>query len=259
MIVNWLVSPYFFDQFDLTLQGAAPEGTLLNGPHDVPDRSPSSLARVHRPIREFVYQSVLNQQVPISIAGDCSGSLPVMSGLQDAGLNPVLVWLDAHTDFNTHETSPTGFLGGMPMAMMVGRGQLDIPQNVELASVPESDVWQIGARDFDGFEHEVALLDESEVNQGMMEDLANLQFSRPVHLHIDNDVINAIDVPANNYVAPGGPSALDTEAACIEFIKRNNVVAISFSGWNGELDHDGKTQAVCRKLLASLAREIEGK
>jgi arginase len=257
MKTRWLVTPYFFDQYDPSLVGAAPEGTLINGPHDVPDQMPSTLAEVHKPIFTFVRSAVAEGLVPISVAGDCAGSLPVMSALQASGMSPVLVWLDAHTDFNTHDTSPTGFLGGMPMAMMVGRGDLSIANNAWLTPVAEEDVWQIGARDFEGYEHEEALLDESDVNQAEMKDLGSMKFDRPVHFHMDNDVIDASEVPANNYPALGGPSVAETIEACASFIENNEVVAISFSGWNGLLDGAEKTREACARVLTALVAAVE--
>src|SRR5688500_3791881 len=57
---------------------------------------------------------------PILFGCDCMPSLGVVRGLKpyDVGV----VWFDAHGDFNTPETTPSGFIGGMPLAMLVGRG-----------------------------------------------------------------------------------------------------------------------------------------
>ena len=77
-----------------------------------------------------------------------------MAGLQAAGLSPVLVWLDGHGDFNIPETSPSGFLGGMPLAMMVGRGDPAFGRSVGLTPISEQDVWLVGARDIDPPEQE---------------------------------------------------------------------------------------------------------
>jgi arginase len=63
----------------------------------------------------------------VSIAGDCVATMGVLAGLHDAGITPTLIWFDAHGDFNTWETTPSGFLGGMPLAMIVGRGEQTMP------------------------------------------------------------------------------------------------------------------------------------
>ena len=252
MSALWLVTPYFFDEHDTALRkSVSPDVPFLNNdPGNVMGRSAASLARVHRPIAEFVESSVKRNELPVSIAGDCCASLPVMAGLQQAGLDPVLVWLDAHGDFNTIETSPSGFLGGMPLAMMVGRGDLSIPGQSGQSPVSEQDVWLTDARDLDPLE-EMALR-ESRVHRRAIDALDGLTFDRPVHLHIDNDIVDAMEVPANNYPVVGGPSLADTIRKCSTFASRNSLCAISLSGWNGRLDHDDRTSRACRSLLSSI-------
>jgi arginase len=251
MEASWLLSPHFFEEYEPGLAAAAPEEAKVNGPYEISDRSPSSLKVVHAPIAAFVRDTVDDGNIPVSVAGDCGASIPVMAGLQAAGLNPQLIWLDAHADFNTPETSPSQFLGGMPLAMIVGRGPQDIGRNVALNPISEQDVWLVGARDIDPLE-EVAL-ESSAVNRIALDELAALSVDRPVHLHLDNDVLDATEVPANNYPAPNGPSSSELIAACTKFISANNVAAISFSGWNSQLDGADATGKVCEKVLSAFA------
>jgi arginase len=252
MTTRWLITPWFFDDHDPALAAAAPDGVSyrLNDPGNVPDRSPESLLRTHAPIRDFVASCARDNALPVSVAGDCAASLSVAAGLQRAGLDPVLVWLDAHGDFNTPETSPSGFLGGMPLAMMVGRGDLAIPQQLGQVPLSEDRVWLIGARDLDPFEAEA--LKASQVHRADVTALHDLRFDAPVYLHIDNDLIDAAEVPANNYPVTGGPSLTETIAACTAFAANNRLCAISLSGWNGTRDADGKTGQACRALLSAI-------
>ena len=85
-----------------------------------------------------------------------------------------------------------------------------------------------------------------------MDDLRSLVFDRPVHLHIDNDVVDAAEVPANNYPVPGGPGLDETIRILSAFSGANTLCAVSFSGWNGGLDEDGRTSRACAELLASI-------
>ncbi len=253
MKLRWLVTPYFFDSYDGALTGAVPAGTphRLNDPGRHADRSCQNLAPAHSAIAAFSESAAKAGEIPVSIAGDCAASLPVMAGLQAAGLSPTLVWLDAHGDFNNPQTSPSGFLGGMPLAMMVGRGDLELARSSGARPLPEKDVWLIGAREFDPLERKA--LDSSEINRGQITELrAGLNPGRPGHLHIDNDVIDAADVPANNYPVPGGPRLETVIEACVTFAGQNDIRALSFSGWNGALDRDGKTRAACAELLSAL-------
>lgn len=245
----WLVTPYFFNEYDDALTGAVPDATphQLNNPGGLTDRSCDSLQRTHAPISHFTALTAKSGDLPVSVAGDCAASLPVMAGLQAAGLAPALVWLDAHGDFNTPQTSPSGFLGGMPLAMMVGRGDLALARASGHRPVPEHDVWLIDARDLDPLER--TALDASQINRRALSDLAGLRLNRSVHLHIDNDIIDLAEVPANNYPVPDGPTLDKTIETCTDFVRHNDIRAISFSGWNGKLDTNGKTRAACARLL----------
>jgi len=256
MKTRWLITPYFFEKPDGALTSVLPKGAAyqINTPPDVSDRSVASLARLHGPIASFVQVAAGAGDLAVSVAGDCGASLPVMAGLQAAGLDPVLVWLDAHGDFNTIETSPSGFLGGMPLAMMVGCGDLSLPQACGQAPVNENDVWLVDARDLDPLERDA--LHASKVNRIDISQLSRLRLERPVYLHIDNDIVDAAQVPANNYPVSGGPSLDQVTQACVQFVKENQICAISLSGWNGTLDTDGKTAAACTALINAVADAV---
>ena len=247
MKTSWLLTPYFFEEYNPGLSAAVPDNAKTNGPHQISDRSPDSLKVVYDPISAFVRDAVIDGHLPISVAGDCCTSIPVMAGLQTAGLDPVLVWLDGHADFNTPETSPSQFLGGMPLAMMVGRGPQEIVDNAALKPISEEDVWLVDARDIDPLEK--IALEASAINRPTLDELASLKVERPVYLHFDNDIIDSAEVPANNYPVKGGPSSSELIAACTKFILANNVAAISFSGWNSQLEGADRTGEVCVKVL----------
>jgi len=250
---RWIVTPYYFETEEPALTAIAPEGAVMNAPHAMADRSAETLARAHRPIGDFVAETVAADARAVSLAGDCSASLPVLAGTQRAGLAPSLVWVDAHGDFNTPETSPSQFLGGMPLAMIVGRGPQDYARAVGLARLPEDRVWLIDARDLDPLEREA--VDASALRRTGMVGLATLSLDAPVHLHIDLDVIDARELPAFNYPVEGGPSVAEAVAALGAFTGSNRVAAVSISGWAGRLDDDGSTaRASARIIAAALGR-----
>ena len=138
--------------------------------------------------------------------------------------------------------------------MMVGRGDLSLPQASGQSPVREEDVWLVGARDLDPLE--AVALDGSQVNRAAMGDLETLHFDRPVHLHVDIDVIDAAEVPANNYPVPGGPTLAETIRACTHFAAANRLFAISVSGWSGALDPDGRTARATAALLAAIEESL---
>jgi arginase len=247
---QWILTPQYFEHPEPALASLVPTGAMRNGPHAIPDRTTKSMATLHKPIAEACASILRDGNRPISVAGDCCASVPVLAALRTAGINPIMVWIDAHADFNTPETSPSQFLGGMPLAMMVGRGPQWMCEAVSLAPFPEDRVWLIDGRDLDPLER--AALDASAVRRTGMAGLASLRFADPVFVHIDMDVLDADKVPAFNYPVPGGPGIAETTRACRSFAEANSIVAISVSGWTGSLDADGRTAAACKKVLDAL-------
>lgn len=249
---RWIVVPNYFETPEPALTAIAPDDAVVSGPHDLPDRSPGSMAVLHDPIRDFTARTALDGDMPVILAGDCCASIPVVAGLQKAGIAPVLVWIDAHGDFNTPETSPSQFLGGMPLAMIVGRGPQEMSARHDLSALREEDVWLIDARDLDPLEREA--VDASALRRTGIAGLATLALDRPVHLHLDIDVIRAEDAPAMNYPVPGGPGTHEVARACSAFAALNDLAALSISGWNGALDTDGRS----RDATATVVRAILG-
>lgn len=250
MTDQWLLTPQYFETHDMALASACPEGVAMNGPHEIPDRGAESMARLHRPIAAFTAGAVRAADRPVSIAGDCCASVPVLAGLVAEGIRPWFVWIDSHGDFNTPETSPSQFLGGMPLAMMVGRGPQWMCEAVGLAPYPEDRIWLIDARDLDPEER--TAVDASALRRTGMAGMASLKLDGPVYVHIDMDVMNADEVPAFNYPVPGGPSVAETVAACQSFAAANEICAVSVSGWTGALDTDGRTGVACKKVIDAI-------
>ncbi|MFQ5566510.1 MAG: arginase family protein [Paracoccaceae bacterium] len=256
MTSRWLVTPFYFEHPEPALFSAAPEGAATNAPDGIADRSPGAMAQLHRPIARFVEEAALAGARPVSLAGDCCAAVPVLAGLGAAGIAPALVWIDAHGDFNTPETSPSQFLGGMPLAMMVGRGPQWMCEAVGLTPLAEDRVWLIDGRDLDPLER--AALDASRVNRARVADLATLEFTGPVLVHIDLDVLDAAEAPGFNYPVPGGPGAAETAEACAALAGRADIRAISISGWADALDPGGATGSACRRVLRALTGEGPG-
>ena len=247
---QWLLTPQYFEQPEPALAAIVPQGTSQNGPHPIADREAESMATLHKPIAEFVKAALGAGNRPVSVAGDCCAAIPVLAGLRAMGVEPILVWIDAHGDFNTPETSPSQFLGGMPLAMIAGRGPQWMCESVGLSPLPEDRIWLIDGRDLDPLER--TALDASAVRRTGIAGLATLRFGGPVFVHIDMDVLDATKVPAFNYPVPGGPTVTEASRACRTFAATNQAVAISVSGWTGALDTDGRTAAACKHVLDAL-------
>ncbi|MEM9735627.1 MAG: arginase family protein [Pseudomonadota bacterium] len=243
--MRWLVTPQFFEEPEPALARVAPAGTPQNA-HDLADRSPESLARLHQPIADFVAEGA----GAVSVTGDCCAALPVLAGLQRAGIAAHLVWIDAHGDFNTPETSPSGFLGGMPLAMMVGRGPQWMMAAVGARPMAESAITLVDARDLDPMEREA--VEASDMARATMDELGRRRIPGPIWVHLDVDVLDADEVGAFKYPVSGGPSVAEAETALQSFAAAHEIAAVSVSGWSGALDPDRATEAACGRLIAAL-------
>lgn len=172
-------------------------------------------------------------RTPIIFASDCTSALGAMKGLE--GQHPAILWYDAHGDFNTHETTPSGFLGGMPLAMLVGRGQMNLMNGVSLTPIAEREVILTDARDLDPEEGDM-LRENDVLHLSRLDDLLITSLpAKPLYIHFDTDVLDPSDLPGMNYPAPNGPS-LETAIATLQHVAREAQVAgILFSLWNDTL------------------------
>jgi arginase len=162
----------------------APAGALaLAGPEDDGDEL-DMLAGRYREVGDAVAQAAR----PLVLAGDCLTSLGIVAGLQRRRHDVSVIWLDAHGDFNTPAITVSGYLAGMSLALLTGRGPAPIYEQIGLRPVIDERVVLIDARDLDPAEHD--LLEASRVRHVAAEPdairraLAELA-SRDVYLHID--------------------------------------------------------------------------
>ncbi|MEM7350396.1 MAG: arginase family protein [Acidobacteriota bacterium] len=253
MTDRYLLSPFFLDEPVPELESLAEPGWSVIRPPLPETTTQGRMSAIHRPLADRVTEILEGGERPIAVVGDCCASIPVAAGLERAGVEPVLVWLDAHGDFNTWETTPSGFLGGMPLAMLVGRGDGTLMDQVMRGIIPEDRVVLTDARDLDPAER--TLLEDTKVNH--LPDARSLLSHSlpegPLWVHYDIDIIDPTDAPAVLYPAPGGRRAEDLELIFRELARLRQIVAISFSTWNPKLDSDGTTREVGFRLLRALA------
>jgi arginase len=184
---------------------------------------------------------------PVIYAGDCVSTIGVLAGLQRKGIHPTLIFFDAHGDFNTWETTPSGFIGGMPLAMLTGRGEQTIVDGAGLTPLPDARVVLVDGRDLDPGEDEA--IEQSGIGVTTVDELAHSLPPRgPLYVHVDGDVVDPSDMPAMNYPAPDGPSLHAVRMAMIHLATTGRVVAFSISSWNPELPGADIAAAAMLKL-----------
>lgn len=246
---HFILTPFFLDQSLPELESLAEPDWYLNK-RTLPKGGPQSrMSRLHEVIANQVAEAVRAGKRPVSIAGDCCSAIGVVAGLQRAGISPILIWFDAHGDFNTWETTPSGFLGGMPLAMLAGLGEQTMPEAVGLQSVSEEMIILTDGRDLDPEEKEL-------IGGSKVEHLSNARslleyplLKLPLHIHFDTDIINPIDAPAMSYPAPGGPRASELTDVLGFLARTGRIAGVSMCTWNPELDVDKQSEAVSMKLL----------
>ncbi len=252
MVPRFILTPFFLDQPLPGLDSLKDPGWVVNNPQLPSGTAQVRMAALYQPLSELVATVLDSGELPVSIAGDCCTSMGVLEGLQRAGLQPTLVWFDAHGDFNTWETTPSGFLGGMPLAMLVGRGEQTIMETVRTTSLPEEKVILSDARNLDPGERE-SLADSKVTHLKQVSEILDHQLpSGPLWVHFDTDVIDPGQAPAMNYPAGGGPGVGELRTAFKHLAGTGRIVAVSLSSWNPELDQDGSSQQVCMELLLEL-------
>jgi arginase len=199
---------------------------------------------------------------PVSLAGDCVSSLGMLAGLQQAGRLPDRVlWLDAHGDFHTWSSSQTQYIGGMPLAMFVGRVDHDDDPRSQAAQAclstigvrpyPQRQIVLADARDLDPGERE-ALMRSEIVRCPLSDALTHLRPHERIYLHWDTDVIDDPErMPALKYHVGRGPSA-EEMAEFFQALRLYDVIAVSVSAWHAEQDDDNQTALAALEILNTL-------
>jgi arginase len=152
-----------------------------------------------------VDDALADGRVPVLTAADCSICLTTLPAALRHRPEARVLWLDAHGDFNTPETTPSGFLGGMCLGGACGEWEHGLAD-----PIPSDRVVLAGVRDLDGGERE--LLERSAatvIGASVVETLVavkNALDGAPVYVHLDLDVLDPEEFPAQ-FPAPGGLSS----------------------------------------------------
>jgi arginase len=238
-----VASPFFMGDPMPGFEVPEPHETLSP---DLPDADPQ-----HR--MAVLYQGLADRVAtidhPVVYAGDCVSIIGVLAGLQRKGIYPTLIFFDAHGDFNTWETTPSGFLGGMPLAMVSGRGDQTVVDGAGLTPLPDERLILVDGRDLDPGEDKAVA--ESGITHTTVEALAHsLPPEGPLYVHVDGDVVDPGEMPAMNYLAAVGPSLPAVRMAMIHLAATGRVVAFSISSWNPELPGADVAAAAMLQLAA---------
>jgi len=252
MKTKTVLTPYFLDKLLPGLEELKEWDWILNR-EPLPD-SPviERMSVIHGSLANAVEEICVAGETPVSIAGDCCTAIAMLAGLRRAVLNPLLIWFDAHGDFNTWETSPSGFLGGMPLAMLVGRGEQTLLEALDLDPIEEERIILTDGRDLDLSESELVARSSVTHLQNTLE-LMDYSFSdQPLWIHFDTDILDPADVPAQNYPAPDGIRKEELKEVFQYLSSTGLICGISLSSWAPDLPGAEKSREVCLALLEVL-------
>jgi arginase len=177
-----------------------------------------------------------------------------------------IVWLDAHADFNTPETTISGYFGGMPVAIVTGRCYADLWSQVGNSSpILESHILMVGVRDMDGPEQiaversaiTVMLVEslQQEEPQARLQELAT--DVRDIYLHFDLDVLDAQTTPGFDFPVPGGPTAQEVEQAIHTIAHYLPIKVAVLTAYNPDLDPEQKTLKIALNMIATVAEAAQ--
>jgi arginase len=242
----------------LRSEGRRPSVTIVRHEKEPPAEVATAF-ELHGLVSARVRRALADGEFPLVLSGNCNTAVGTLSGADPEGLG--VVWFDAHGDFNTPETTMTGFIDGMGLAIAVGHCWKAMARNVPgFSAVPEENVVMAGVRDVAPAEQE--RLDASEiavVGADSMEkhglgalatvlDALKTRVDR-VYVHLDLDVLDANKVgKANEFAAEGGPNGEELQAALGMVRERFEVAAFGIASYDPTFDADGQ---VLRAALAS--------
>ncbi len=206
-----------------------------------------------------VREALESGRLPIVLAGNCNTAVGTLAGLGTDSTG--VAWFDAHADFNTPETTASGFLDGTAVAIITGRCWTQLAATVPgFEPIPDDRVCLIGTRDIDSLEG--GLLDESAVDvvepRKLRPDLARVLASIKQHVpnmyvHLDLDVLDARVAAASSFAVSDGLTVEDVEYALSEIAGQFQIAGITLSAYDPAADTNGAAAEAAIRLICAAA------
>lgn len=211
----------------------------------------------------------------VGLLATCPSMPGLVAGLQHSGPNPEaipigMLWLDAHPDFNTPETTRSGSLGGMPVAVATGRAlwrlrldaHLDPPlsdRHIVMGGVRLTDPLEQHQLD-QSFIQQVSVQDLRDQSQAVFDQLDRLNRSTDkIYIHIDMDVLDPREVMGHGNKVPGGPSSQELASLFEEIFRRyDKASAIGFATIPSR-DEGGLSLAAVHRMILGAVRGLKAR
>jgi arginase len=214
---------------------------------------------------DVVREGLQDDLITVGLEANCNDLLGMLSGLKydsDGNKRRVgLVFYDSHGDFNVPETTLSGMLGGMPVAIAAGHALQNLRKTTGLEEpLPMSDIMWGGVRDLDPLEGD--RFREYEVRQVSVKDIREIsdnfrnQFNAladevdVVYVHVDMDVLEPDEVPGHGLAVPDGPSSKALAAAIGVMFENPKTVALGIASTPSfNRDPDGVSRQAALNLI----------
>ncbi|MCI3922391.1 arginase [Paenibacillus sp. TRM 82003] len=238
------------------------------GEHGASLKYLDEIARVCDALQREVDRAIEADRFPLVVGGDHSLAFGTIAGVLQRRQNIGVIWFDAHGDLNTDETTPSGNIHGMSLAVALGLGH---PTLTAIGGadkrVDPSKVVIVGARSIDEGERE--LIKRLGIKVFTMHDIDRLGMTRVmeetirivtdgtegVHLSLDVDGLDPEDAPGVGTPVIGGMTYREGHLAMELLCEANCVISADLVEVNPILDHMNKTAKVAVGLMASLFGE----
>lgn len=222
-----------------------------------------------------VREGLQDDLLTVGLEANCNVLLGMLAGLKydsDGNVRRVgLVFIDAHGDFNVPETTLSGMLGGMPVAVAAGHALHNIRKTSGLTEgLPMSDIVWGGVRDLDPLEAD--RFREYEVQQFSVDDIRKLSPNLrkqmdtlaanvdAIYVHIDMDVLDPDEVPGHDLRVSNGPTSEELAAAMTLMFTYPKSVALGIASTPaGPLDPTGVSRKAALNLIEGAIRGVQAR
>jgi arginase len=196
-------------------------------------------------LADFVAANEREGFVTVGLLANCNALLGMLGGFQTSGTSGEprrvgLLWVDAHGDFNTPETTLSGMLGGMPVAVSAGLALHRLRRESKLdPPISTEDIVMVAVRDTDPEErilmeeHRLATLsteDVREVSEALHAQMRRLSDETDlIYVHVDMDVLDPAEVQGHGLTVEGGPTSQELAAALEEVFQYPKVAGLGIA------------------------------
>jgi len=250
-----------YDYADLgNVETAVPEATESG---DEQARFLPQIKETSQRIAQLVSHTVRDGFVPVVLGGDHSVALGTLAGLRDVHGPGGAIWIDAHGDLNSPETSPSGNVHGMVLAAALGlAGERFRDDGWGLPALEPGRVALVGVRSLDDGERELLRdqdvkvftmsdLDRLGVERSVREALAHVAGSGFVHVSLDMDAIDPDVAPGVGTPVRGGLSYREAHLAMELVAETGLASSLDVVEVNPVLDRENETGKLAVELIAS--------